>query len=356
MGDGERIALSDDGGLYKRVIRAGNARKGRPPSGAKVKVHYTGTLTDGTKFDSSRSGGDESRDAGVFHFTLGRGHVIRGWDVGIASMNKGELAVLTCRADYAYGAAGVPPLIPRNATLQFEVELFGWAIEPTTESVVSSGLAFFGFLTLVLAAAAYASGRASMGAACAAAATCLFAAAALAFKQAKKATRHVEQDNAAVLDQASRLKAQGTVAYHAECWAEAHDHYADAVEFLEADEFVPPVGRGEEARALLTSALLNQAGCAIKLRDWHTAEDCSTRMLEYKWHQGNNDAKALFRRGHARVERGDFEAARADLRQAMSLDPKSIEIRQMLAACAERAMARKQADAEVERGMYKKMF
>eukprot|EP00955_Chlamydomonas_euryale_P014198 152754-Chlamydomonas_euryale.AAC.15 len=61
-------------------------------------VHYVGTLTDGTKFDSSRDRGD------LFSFKLGEGRVIKGWDIGVASMKKGEKAVLTCTSEYAYGA------------------------------------------------------------------------------------------------------------------------------------------------------------------------------------------------------------------------------------------------------------
>ena len=110
--------LSDDGGLCKRVLKAGDVSSGYPPDGANVQVHYTGTLlSDGSKFDSSRD------RPGNFSFCIGEGQVIRGWDRGVATMRKGEVAELFCRSDYAYGDSGSPPKIPGGATLKFEVEV-----------------------------------------------------------------------------------------------------------------------------------------------------------------------------------------------------------------------------------------
>ena len=87
------------------------------PPGTKVKVHYTGKLTDGTVFDSSVSRGQP------LEFVVGVGQVIRGWDEGITQLQKGQKAILTCPPDYAYGAAGAGGVIPPNATLTFEVEV-----------------------------------------------------------------------------------------------------------------------------------------------------------------------------------------------------------------------------------------
>eukprot|EP00741_Cyanophora_paradoxa_P004295 tig00000792_g4169.t1 len=88
-----------------------------PRSGQRVHVHYTGTLTNGNKFDSSRDRGQP------FVFTIGKGEVIKGWDEGVAQMSVGQRAKLTCTPDYAYGAKGFPPVIPPNSTLIFDVEL-----------------------------------------------------------------------------------------------------------------------------------------------------------------------------------------------------------------------------------------
>jgi FKBP-type peptidyl-prolyl cis-trans isomerase len=89
-----------------------------PQTGQTVIVHYTGTLTDGKKFDSSVDRGDP------FKFVIGRGQVIKGWDVGVSTMKIGGKRKLTIPAHMGYGAAGAGGgLIPPNATLIFEVEL-----------------------------------------------------------------------------------------------------------------------------------------------------------------------------------------------------------------------------------------
>lgn len=87
--------------------------------GQTVSVHYTGRLTDGSKFDSSLDRGQP------FSFKLGSGQVIQGWDRGVAGMKVGGRRKLTIPPDLAYGDRGFPPVIPPQSTLVFEVELLG---------------------------------------------------------------------------------------------------------------------------------------------------------------------------------------------------------------------------------------
>mmetsp|Transcript_2858 Transcript_2858/g.4849 ORF Transcript_2858/g.4849 Transcript_2858/m.4849 type:complete len:183 (-) Transcript_2858:155-703(-) len=116
-GDGYRTEdLSEGKGrLIKKVLREGEGEVCGEKK--RVVVHYTGRLEDGTVFDSSV----ERRKP--FRFYVGTHCVILGWDVGIASMKKGEKALLICKPEYAYGEEGAGGVIPPGATLHFEVEL-----------------------------------------------------------------------------------------------------------------------------------------------------------------------------------------------------------------------------------------
>ncbi len=108
-------AMTTPSGVKIEMVKEGQGPF--PKAGQTVVVHYTGTLTNGTKFDSSRDRGQP------FSFPLGKGQVIKGWDEALAAMKIGTRATITIPPELGYGARGAGNVIPPNATLIFDVEL-----------------------------------------------------------------------------------------------------------------------------------------------------------------------------------------------------------------------------------------
>ena len=107
--------ITTPSGLKYTILKPGTGAM--PKKGQTVQVHYTGTLTNGKKFDSSRDRGQP------FSFTVGEGQVIAGWDEALSTMKVGERRKLIIPAKLGYGARGTGDVIPPNATLIFDVEL-----------------------------------------------------------------------------------------------------------------------------------------------------------------------------------------------------------------------------------------
>ncbi len=137
--------ITTESGLQYEILEEGAGDK--PTVGSRVSVHYTGSLEDGTVFDSS-TGGDP------FTFTLGTGSVIPGWDEGIALLNEGSKARLVIPPELGYGSTGAGDTIPPDSTLIFEVELVevfpGGPAEPTKVdaddfTTTESGLQYYDF-------------------------------------------------------------------------------------------------------------------------------------------------------------------------------------------------------------------
>jgi FKBP-type peptidyl-prolyl cis-trans isomerase FkpA len=109
--------VKTDSGLQYWEIRLGTGTVAK--EGSHVRVHYTGWLTNGKKFDSSVDAGQP------FDFTIGNGEVIKGWEEGVTGMKVGGKRQLRIPPSLAYGAQGYPGAIPPNATLIFDIQLLG---------------------------------------------------------------------------------------------------------------------------------------------------------------------------------------------------------------------------------------
>ncbi|ORZ08725.1 putative 70 kDa peptidylprolyl isomerase [Absidia repens] len=235
----DKIYLTDDHEVSKQVVQSGNGPVPNPMEC--VEVHYEGYLAaDGSKFDSSYSRNSP------FKFILGEGKVISGWEIGIKTMQVGEVSEITCTSQYAYGKRGRPPIIPPNATLRFTIKLLS-----TKESINSP---------------AY---------------------------RVKVATN---------------LKLKGNVLYTDDDLKNALSVYKQAKKYVEGlgddDDGVSEDER-KTSKLLVVSILANTGACYLKLKDWkNTIVSCEEVLKLDAW-----SVKAYYRLGQAYSEINDLEEA-----------------------------------------------
>merc|ERR1711976_805145 len=122
------IDVNGDQQVLKLITKKGADSPARATAGCTAILHYTGTLTNGNKFDSSRDRGEP------FETPVGQGRVIKGWDAVMPTMAKGERAEVLIQSDCAYGPNGSPPSIPGGAALVFDMEMIDWFGEDISAS------------------------------------------------------------------------------------------------------------------------------------------------------------------------------------------------------------------------------
>lgn len=259
-----------------------------------VTAHYTGTLaSDGSKFDSSVDRGKP------FQFIIGQGQVIRGWDEGFASMKVGEKATLEIRSDYGYGDTGSPPKIPGGATLKFEVELLGFA---------------------------------------------------------EKEKERWEMSPEEKQEKAKKRKADGTALFLEKRFREASSAYEDAASWA-FDDDSEGEGGGEEIpeddKELYTSCYSNAAMCYVKTGSWTDAIKAASKVLAVEGYE--NNLKALYRRGLAKLNLGSLKEAKADLMAAYKVDNKNKDVRKALAKLKEKHAEAKKKEKNAFGGMFGKV-
>eukprot|EP00727_Mastigamoeba_balamuthi_P014181 m51a1_g9386 hypothetical protein (492) ;mRNA; f:229843-231447 len=382
---GDEVSLTSDGGIKKKILRVGTGFQ-KPPKESEVTVHYVGTLTDGTEFDSSRGRGEP------FTFKLGVGQVIKGWDTGVASMKKGELALLTCTAPYAYGDAGSPPKIPGGATLNFEVELLSWVDEkdvspakdgslmkktlkdgegwemPGEEASVTlayvardqagkelerspeGGVTFdIGEEqapsraldvvvqnmkkgeTVQLTAAPSQTGRAE---------TVVYEATLVDYKKPKMV---YEMTGPELLESSEKRRLEGNELYKAGKLARALRRYKKALEFLDADYKFSDEEK-KKSRPGKVPCYLNIAACKMATKEYKDAVDQCTKALEIE----SQNTRALVRRGKSYVALDDWDAAERDFAHVLEIDPANADAQRESAAL-------KHKRAEVDRKLKSRM-
>ncbi|CAG9324360.1 unnamed protein product [Blepharisma stoltei] len=282
--------ISNDGGILKEILMEGSGEYPKP--GDDVEVHYRGTLEDGTEFDSSISRGTP------FTFKLGQGSVIKGWDQGVATMRVGEKSILTCRSDYAYGDNGMPPKIPKKATLKFEVEL-------------------------------------------------------LRIKEADEEDKS-ELEYHVRVERAKKLKEQGNEEVKKGQYLEARDKfYREALSYIEDDpldqEDVNETSR--ELKTLKTQLYSNLAICNVKLGEWGEAINNCNEALKIE----PNNIKVLFRRASARVNFGLPEEALEDCKAGLAIEPENADFKVLRSKINQRLKEEREKDKKRYGNMFSKL-
>ena len=335
-------------GLMKKVLKVGDGARGTPPTGARIVLHAVGHLpvdkkgdrikesaTEGIKFFSTRER-IVAEDASITtqecnaagppgpqHFILGSGSVLPAWELTVPTMLIGETCEIIISPEYGYGEEGASHLgVPPSCPLAFVLELVEWKAPRPPREVMADTERF----TL-----------------------------------------------------ATEYKFRGTECFKKQQWEDAMELYDDAAHYL-SDAFFgaeaikhatsiehpdavnsvctprqlvsgtvakgpPPKrfdGNNDEAKALLLACLLNGAQCALKSEAWRKAEERASKALQLD----TKNVKGLFRRGTARTRLGDYADARADLRKACELDPKSKDVREMFDECKIAEAAEKQAQRD----------
>lgn len=397
--EGEDITQKRDGGVLKLVKKEGTGTE-LPMTGDKVFVHYVGTLLDGTKFDSSRDRGDK------FSFELGKGQVIKAWDLGVATMKIGEVCQLFCKPEYAYGSAGSPPKIPPNATLIFEIELFEFHGEDVTEDedggiirrIITKGQGYTkpnegatvevtlegkfedrvfderemkfevgdgenlglpmgvekaimameeGEESLFTLAPKY--GYGSAGNAkfdIPPGATLQYKLKLSAFEKAKESW---EMNTAEKLEQSAIVKEKGTQYFKDGKFKQASVQYKRIVSWLEHESGLQEEDE-QKARALRLAAHLNLAMCYLKMQEQSLALENCDKALELD----DSNEKALFRRGEALFAMKEFERARADFQKVVQLYPANKAAKAQVAVCQRQIKEQHEKDKRLYANMFQK--
>jgi len=400
------ITPNKDRGVMKEIKREGRvsphtiSRLSTPWTGDRVYVHYVGTLADGTKFDSSRDRKER------FAFNVGKSEVIRGWDLGVATMKKGEVAVFHIKAEYGYGSIGSPPKIPGGATLMFEIELFDFHGEDMTKDKdmgvvkrikisgdgydqpndgsqvnldvkgyygadlfdnrtvdfeVGEGLSVniprgielslekmkkneIAEITLKPAYGFGSTGDKAKGVP--PDATVVYEVKLNKFEKAKESW---QLDADQKLEQAKIFKEKGTKHFMEGKYEIAATRYQKVIDFLEHEISLKDEAELER-KDVLQAGRLNLALSHLKLGLWILARDVCDKAIE----ENEGVAKAWFRRGEAQLALNDCDAAKVDFETCVQLDPDNKAARNKVVICQQRIKAQKSQEKKTFANMFDK--
>ncbi|XP_042364025.1 peptidyl-prolyl cis-trans isomerase FKBP5 [Plectropomus leopardus] len=391
------VTPSKDHGVIKVLKRPGFDGE-RPMIGDRVTVHYTGKLLNGKRFDCSR----ERKEP--FCFNVGKGQVLKAWDIGVLSMQRGEVCTFLCKPEYAYGSAGNPNKIPPNSSVVFEMELLkfegemltddggiirrikvkgdgytnpndGASVEVHLEGRCGGRLFDCRDVSFIVGEAEdkglplgvdRAMDKMQKGECCV-----LYLKSKYGFgsegkpeykigpdkdiiyevtlKGFQRAKEPWEMDLTEKLDLVAGIKHKGNQYFKAERYFQAVIQYQRIVSMLEME-----CGKGMEQQkriqSFMLTAHLNLALCFLRLKEFSQVVENCNKVIELD----ESNEKALYRRGEARLLRNEFSLALEDFQQVLQVNPSNRAARAQISICQSKIKEHHERDKKTYANMFQK--
>ncbi|ELK33795.1 Peptidyl-prolyl cis-trans isomerase FKBP5 [Myotis davidii] len=364
---GEDITSKKDRGVLKIVKRVGNSEE-TPMIGDKVYVHYNGKLANGKKFDSSHDRNEP------FVFNLGKGQVIRAWDIGVATMKKGEIELLDFKGEDLFEDGGIIRRIKRKgegysnpnegATVEIHLEgRCGERMFDCRDVVFIVGEGEDHDIPIGIDKALEKMQREEQCVLCLGPrygfgeagkpkfgiepnAELIYEVTLKSFEKAKESW---EMDTKEKLEQAAIVKEKGTVYFKGGKYLQAVIQYGKIVSWLEM-EYGLSEKESKASESFLLAAFLNLAMCYLKLREYTKAVECCDKALGLD----SANEKGLYRRGEAQLLMNEFESAKGDFEKVLAVNPQNKAARLQISMCQKKAKEHNERDRRIYANMFTK--
>ncbi|XP_059185299.1 peptidyl-prolyl cis-trans isomerase FKBP5 [Centropristis striata] len=391
------VTPNKDQGVIKVVKRQGLDGE-RPMIGDRVTVHYTGKLLAGKKFDCSRDRKEP------FSFNVGKGQVLKAWDIGVLSMQRGEVCTLLCKPEYAYGSAGNPDKVPPSSLVVFEMELLkfegealtddsgvirrikvkgdgytnpndGSTVEVHLEGRCGGRLFDRRDVTFVVGEAEdkgvplgvdRAMDKMQKGECCV-----LYLKPKYGFgtqgkpeykigpdkdiiyevtlKNFQRAKESWEMDLPEKLDLAATVKHKGNQYFKAGWYHQAVIQYQRIVSWLEM-ECGTGVEQQKRIQSFMLTSHLNLALCFLRIKEFSQVVENCNKVIELD----ESNEKALYRRGEARLLRNEFSLAMEDFQHVLQVNPSNRAARAQISICQSKIKEHHEQDKKTYANMFQK--